>query len=152
MKSKKEHTHFQNASHWGPHTVLGTSYTLYQGMLADINEREYPWDMEWGHWLVKLIISISYDPAIPPLDTCQSECWHARKQTCTRIYTATRFRTVPNWKLPKYPFIVKWRHGSLSIQKNTEHQRSTKTCSSMNESSTQNVKWQSQRPNMKHED
>lgn len=67
--------------------MLGASHVLCQGMLVDMKEREYPWGVGWGGWLVKLNICMFYDPAFPLVDVYPTEMLaYAHKKKYTRMY------------------------------------------------------------------
>ena len=58
MESKKENACFQNP-HIELSPMLSASYMSCQGMLFDMNEREYPCGVGYGGWLVNLNMCIS---------------------------------------------------------------------------------------------
>ena len=64
------------------------------------------WRTLW-RFLIKLVINLLYDPAIPLLGIYREET-KIEKDTCTPMFTAALFTLAETWKQPRYPLTDEW--------------------------------------------
>ena len=64
------------------------------------------WRTVW-RFLIKLVIKLPYDPAIPLLGIYHEET-KTEKDTCTPVFTAALFTLAETWKQPKCPLTDEW--------------------------------------------